>query len=140
MSPFKKPECTCNTTRGSFSCPVHDAPRPFVAFGTGFSGDYDTSEEAQAVVDRHTTGVVYVLRAAFDLQRDALEQIASGCPDPVAIALGALDSGYRAGETIWCVTCADQDKRSHAVAINELRRPVCAEHAREGSADDKAGL
>lgn len=36
--------------------------KPFVVYGPGYSGDYDTAEEAQAVLDKHRgNGAVYVV-------------------------------------------------------------------------------
>ncbi len=35
--------------------------KSFVAFGPGFCGDYDSLEEAQAVVDKNENGAVYKL-------------------------------------------------------------------------------
>jgi hypothetical protein len=40
--------------------------KPFVAYGPGFSGDYDTEDEARAVVRANGAGGVYRLLATHD--------------------------------------------------------------------------
>lgn len=54
--------------------------KPFVAYGPGFSGDYDTEQEAWAVVKSHAAGAVYRLVATAEYCEHGIDEW-EYCPD-----------------------------------------------------------